>query len=257
MRNGDHKVIAETWGNVADKWDYTLNSFVDGHYNPIPYIIHVGGLSTTAINPVSSDRHEVFTTITDDWNHLPDKTIWNCQFALDNGFDFIFQAFRDTYISIPRLVEEFKHGAVQSQQVVGNVYFHNVWEGYPCGGSGYWMSADFMRKLVYAGTGGAKSEDIMVGGVMRKYGVVGYHDSRYDHCSMRGGVSLHNSNITNHLWTNYNSYFQRVLGIHNWNSDWLRQEQRKELTGQWTEQDEAYMSRIPAIKKSLNFTEGI
>lgn len=235
MNHGDHGVIAETWGGVADRVD-------------VPYIINVGGFPAHV-----SSGHEHLTAITDNWNSLPEKTLWNCQYALDHGFDFMFQGFRDTYISIPRLVAEFPN--IQDQDVVGNFYFHNAYEGYPCGGSGYWMSADFMRKLIDAGTGGATSEDIMVGGVMKKHGIVGYHDSRYDHCSMRGGVSLHNSNISNHLWTNFNSYFQRMLDIHNWNQDWLRQEQRKELTGEWTEQDRAYMARIPQIKKSLNFTE--
>jgi hypothetical protein len=117
------------------------------------------------------------------------------------------------------------------------------------------MRADFLRLLVNEGTGNHTSEDIMVGDIMKRHNVIPYHDSRYDHCSMRGGVSLHNANITNHLWTNYNQYFQRVLDIHNWNSDWLRQEQKKELTGEWTDQDRAYMARIPQIKTGLGFIE--
>jgi hypothetical protein len=233
--HGDHAVIHETWGKVAEEMG-------------VPYIITIGGLREPVL-----DRHEVYAKVNDNWDTLPQKTLFNCKHALNYGFDFIFQGFRDTYISVPRLVKEFAN--IQDQQVVGNFYFHNAWEDYPCGGSGYWMRADFMQKVLQFDGSAYKSEDIMIGGAMKKHQVVGYHDSRYDHCSMRGGVSKHNSNITNHLWTNYNNYFQRMLDIHNWNQDWLRQEQRKELTGQWTEQDRAYMQRIPAIKKSLNYTE--
>jgi hypothetical protein len=233
-RNGDHNVLRETWGKVADDMG-------------VPWIITVGGMK-----PPILGAHEVYTKVRDDWNTLPQKTLHNVRRALDYGFDFLFQCFRDTYISIPRLVEEFKH--IQDEQVIGNFYFHNVWEGYPCGGSGYWMRADFMQHLTQFNGSAYTSEDIMIGGCMKQNNVTGYHDSRYDHCSMRGGVSKHNSNITNHLWTNYNQYFQRVLGIQNWNSDWLRQEQRKELTGQWTEQDVAYMKRIPQIKRFYGFT---
>ena len=115
------------------------------------------------------------------------------------------------------------------------------------------MSAQFMKDLLEAGTLGQTSEDMMVGKVMEKHRYVGYHDSRYDHCSMRGGVSLHNSNITNHLWTHYNEYFRDVLGLTEWNSDWLRQEQRKELTGEWTEQDRVYMSKLQQIREHYRF----
>jgi hypothetical protein len=233
--HGDHDVIRETWGKTADDLG-------------IQYILAMGG------EPRELREHELhYAGVNDNWNNLPVKTLKNIEFALSGGYDFIFQGFRDTYISIPRLIDAF--WKILDEEVVGNFYFHGVYEGYPCGGSGYWMRADFMRHLLRAGTGGATSEDIMVGGVMRKHGVAGYHDSRYDHCSMRGGVSKHNSNITNHLWTNYQQYFQRTLDIHNWNSDWLRQEQRKELTGEWTEQDRAYMERIPEIRKGLGFIE--
>jgi hypothetical protein len=225
---GDHDVIRETWGKVADE-------------NGVPYIITIG-------DPRGIDMplpHERYVIVPDDWKSLPLKTISNCQWALDRGYDWMFQCFRDTYISIPRLLEECPK---LNHQVVGNFYFHNVYEGHPCGGSGYWMHKDFMKLLVESGTGGHIAEDILVGKVMEKHGIVGYHDSRYDHCTMRGGVSLHNSNITNHLWTHYCEYFGTVLGIEEWNADWLRQEQRKELTGKWTEQDEAYMQRLEKIK---------
>lgn len=233
--HGDHDVIRETWGKTADELG-------------VPYLINFGGEEREL------RRHEIhYAGVNDNWNSLPFKTLKNAQVALGRGDDFLFQGFRDTYISVPRLLEAFAH--IQDQQVAGNFYFHGVWEGYPCGGSGYWMRADFLRHLLDEGTGGATSEDIMVGGVMKRHNVIPYHDSRYDHCSMRGGVSRHNSNITNHLWTNYQQYFQRVLGIHNWNSDWLRQEERKELTGEWTEQDRAYMARLLEIRKLQGFIE--
>lgn len=224
MRNGDHDVIRETWGRVADEMG-------------VPYIITVGGETAPALGP-----HEVFAPIIDDWNHLPDKTLWNCRFALNADFDFVFQCFRDTYISIPRLIDAFER--IQGEHVVGNFYFHNFEVDYPCGGSGYWMSADFMRKLIDAGTGGATSEDIMVGEVMRRNNIVGFHDSRYDHLTFRGGVSKHNNNITNHLWSWYMNW-PTATGL-SWNHDWLRQEQRKELTGEWTEHD---------IKRRAKYTE--
>jgi hypothetical protein len=232
--HGDHDVIRETWGKVADD-------------HGVEYLINVGGA------PRELAEHEIHYDVDDSWLSLPLKTVANARHALDHGYDFMFQGFRDTYISIPRLVEAFQH--IQGEMVAGNLYFHGAWEGYPCGGSGYWMRADFLRLLVNEGTGNHTSEDIMVGDIMKRHNVIPYHDSRYDHCSMRGGVSLHNANITNHLWTNYNQYFQRVLDIHNWNSDWLRQEQKKELTGEWTDQDRAYMARIPQIKTGLGFIE--
>ena len=67
---------------------------------------------------------------------------------------------------------------------------------------------ELLLKIPYD-EGITKSEDMWLGHVMGQQGIVPFHDSRYDHCSMRGGVSLHNNNITNHLFTHYGHYVSR------------------------------------------------
>jgi hypothetical protein len=213
----DHDVVRETWGKVADEYG-------------VPWIINIGGDKQPIL-----EAHEVYTKVKDDWSSLTLKTIANCKMALNYNYDFVFQCFRDTYISVPRLVKEFPN--IQNQDVVGNFYFHNFEQDYACGGSGYWMSKKFMELLVKdANSLKIESEDVLVGEVMKKNKIVGYHDSRYDHLTLRGGVSKHNNNISNHLWSWYMKW-PNQMGWDKYDTDWMRQEQRKELTGQWTAQD--------------------
>jgi hypothetical protein len=217
---GDHDAIRDTWGRVADQMG-------------IPYMIVMGG-SLREWN-----EHEYASDTPDDYESLGLKTLWNIRQAMAERCDYLFQCFKDTYISIPRLVAASKE--LDGRHVVGNYFFHGIEELHPCGGSGYWLSRKAMKAILEADFSAIKNlrnaEDCWIGWALNEAGIDQHHDSRYDHLSMRGGVSLYNNNITNHLWTHYNLYQQNVMGFANWNNDWLRQEEEQERLGIPSEQN--------------------
>jgi|HubBroStandDraft_4_1064222.scaffolds.fasta_scaffold02564_5 hypothetical protein len=203
-----HAVIDETWGAVAKEYG-------------IPYIITVG---------------DPLNRLPDDWYHLACKTHWNVRRALEQGCEWMFQGFVDTFISIRRLANAYADLPVHAD-IIGNYFFHGVEDGGPCGGSGYWLSRRAMEVIAQADPTDVKSEDIWVARVLSEAGLKGFHDPRYDHLSMRGGVSLYNNHITNHLFSHYGEYQQLKFGYQAFDPDWLRQEQRQELTGELSQQN--------------------
>lgn len=219
-----HQAINETWGAVAHKSGIAYTLTTGNEYNRLP----------------------------DDWQHLAYKTHANCRLTLAGKWNWLFQCFSDTYISIPRLIKAHEELPQFNADIIGNYYFHGVEDGGPCGGSGYWLSCKAMEAIAQADPSDVKSEDVWVSRIVKEAGLVGFHDPRYDHLSMRGGVSLYNNHITNHLFSHYGEYQQRKFGFTEFNPDWLRQEMRQELTGEETEQNRRRREEWKVLRGAIN-----
>lgn len=85
------------------------------------------------------EADEVFLPISDDYEHLPNKTIAVVRYALANGYDFLFKADDDSYVWVDRLVIEL---------MGNNFQYAGYLNGNVCsGGTGYWLSRYAMEKI--------------------------------------------------------------------------------------------------------------
>lgn len=152
---------------------------------------------------LAPDDDELIFDVPDDYESLPLKTREGHRWARENGYDFIFQAFVDTYCSTKRLLasgfEKFDYvGHFRGEEVAA---FAPVNPGcYASGGSGYWLcpeGSDFLIKE----DPDHWAEDLWVGRVMGRHGIPGTQDYRY---FSAGGHTP--ECVTSHLSTGTGSY---------------------------------------------------
>jgi hypothetical protein len=98
---------------------------------------------------------EIFLNCADDYEHLPQKTIAICQWALTQDYAFIFKADDDSYVWVDRLIREL----VENPPFDYAGYLNGMSAS---GGPGYWLSrrgAEIVTKFSPRGW----AEDQMVG----------------------------------------------------------------------------------------------
>jgi len=209
-QNGNHDAIRRTW----------VRHMVPG----LEYRIFVG---QGAIN-LAPD--EVQLDVPDDYPHLPEKAQAMRMWALEHGYDYMFKADRDTFLSPRRLLAS----GFEQHDYAG--YFPYIPEGskvshlltpsgyvptypdcrgahiYASGAPGYWLSKRAMELMVAApldekreDNRGNPAEDLWIPNVLFPAGVRGYHDTRY----LFMGNRLVGDAITVHL------------GINGYHSDYL------------------------------------
>lgn len=206
QKNGHNAAVRQTWGKVADELG-------------VRYVLTIGG------SPLETGSHEVGCDAPDDYINLGHKTKFNVAYALEQGCEWMFQCFTDTYISIPRLLKDAER--LGPEALTGNFFFSGREEDHPCGGSGYWISKAAMElihgtELTREEYGFRRhAEDRWVSWICRRDSLTWKHDPFYDNESARGGVSLRNQNVTNHL----------SFAGHRYNPAWMHDEQQQELTG--------------------------
>ena len=141
----------------------------------------------------------------DDYAHIAHKTKLGHAFALDAGFDHIFQCFADTYIHPQRLINSGFERYDYSGHFIGSTSEYAELGDYATGGSGYWLSKRASEIVVRAEFQHALEEwadDLWVGRIMRDSGIVGKNDLRY----FRNGDHLGDEGITCHLSKGTNNY---------------------------------------------------
>jgi len=114
--------------------------------------------------------------VADDYLSLPDKTRAICKWAIDQGFDYIFQCDDDVYLRPERLLDS----GFQSFDYVGRL--RGPSGKYPapyCSGFSYWLSRKAMQAVINAPWNGDTADDRFVGNVLQDAGVVGALDERY------------------------------------------------------------------------------
>jgi hypothetical protein len=153
VASGYNNAVRLTWGK---------NSAL-----PIFFILGEGNAAPKA--------DEIIFPVKDDYLSLPWKTQQGHRWAREQGYDYIFQCFTDTYVDTERLIQsEFERGDYVGNQGVGC-------RGYDfChGGPGYWLSPKATDLILAADIGEETLEDQWVGWVMIQNGVATTPDFRY------------------------------------------------------------------------------
>jgi len=183
-----HRAIRATWGRDA----------------AIPYIFLVGGSEKRL------DGDVLTLPVPDDYKSLCFKTREGHRWAREQGHDFIFQAFADTYCFTHRMMrsgfERFDYvGHFRGEDHLPQLGSPAL-GCYASGGSGYWMSPRFTDRLIEEEPD-HWAEDLWVGRVSRKHGIAGTQDYRY---FSAGGYT--DECLTSHLSRGTNKYDPSWMG---------------------------------------------
>jgi hypothetical protein len=151
---------------------------------------------------------EIMLDVPDGYKYLSLKTKLSHQYALENGYDFVFQCFTDTYVRVHNLVESGfeKHDYVGFSFGLDYISFR-----YASGGAGYWLSKKATELLVSSPIT-HWAEDVWSGEVMFKNGIKFERDERYrPFLSDDGSIKL--ESITEHLAQveNHGKYTPQVM----------------------------------------------
>lgn len=161
-------------------------------------------------NKTSAD--EIVLDVGDDYRSLPWKTREGHRWALDQGFDFVFQCFTDTYCNPDRMLvsgfEQFDyvgHFRGEDQRVQLEALPPGC---YASGGSGYWLNARSSKALLQSSID-HWAEDLWVGKVLGEAGICGTQDYRY--WSAGGQMLPSNDAISVHLSRGTGEYDPRWM----------------------------------------------
>ncbi len=169
-RLGAHEAIRETWGAAA------------GGRIDLRFLLGCEGRPSPGASLFAGD--EVLLDVPDDMGGVSAKTREGHAWARARGFDFIFQAFVDTYVVPERLLAS----GFEARDYTGCFprYPPGAVEpgAYAFGGPGYWLSARATDALLAAPwpvripRHGA-AEDYWVGTTLAAAGIRGWNDLRY------------------------------------------------------------------------------
>jgi len=114
---------------------------------------------------------EVVLHAPDDLAHLAHKAKAAWRWALDNGYDYVFNCAQDTYVDIKNLM----HSGFEEHDFIGMTYDANRC---PQGGAGYWLSKKCLESLVSAHVD-FWADDGWAGWTLKKAGIDLTNDHRY------------------------------------------------------------------------------
>jgi len=206
-QNGMNDAVRETWAKDV--------AAVPG----LDYIFFTGlDTSITSLKP-----DEARLKVPDDYKSVTYKTIEGHNWALQHGYDFVFQTYPDVYIRPERLM-----AALQTDK---------AYVGYPMldpptnlvyasGGAGYWLNA--MASAMVALNKPEPydwAEDRWVGTLMRKFGVPLHHDLRYS--PIAKPPLARNQQITSHLSRGTGNYDKQWM--YNTHRFWTVSQQHNQL----------------------------
>jgi hypothetical protein len=175
--SGNNQAIRQSWGKNS----------------AIPYFFILG-----EGNAASAD--EIVFPVKDDYLSLPHKTKEGHRWARENGYDWIFQCFTDTYVDTERLAKS----GFESGHFVGN---KGAWPPHAreraglefChGGPGYWLSPKASDLIISADIGRETLEDQWVAAVMKANNILILDDKRYSMgttYNFREPVPMPNNNV--------------------------------------------------------------
>jgi len=139
---------------------------------------------------------EVILPCPDDYRNLPLKCRLMFQWALQQGYDYVFKTDDDVLIAPSRLLEAVPVG----MNYVGRL--RGAARGFPapyCSGMGYWLSRRAMEERVNGADVDDFNEDLTTGNILLKAGIEGAHDHRYvvaksDNSAVNGREGPRNGN---------------------------------------------------------------
>lgn len=134
---------------------------------------------------------EVVLHVPDDLVHIAYKAKAAWQWAWDNGYDYVFNCFCDTYIDIEKLM----HSGFEEHDFIGMTYDENRC---PQGGAGYWLSRKSLQTLIATHVD-FWADDGWAGWTLQKSGIHLHHDPRYGQYADGTVPSRQNDIISTHL----------------------------------------------------------
>ena len=137
----------------------------------------------------------------DGYDGIAFKVREGLRFALQDGYDFVFTCFTDTYVSVPRLLlsnfERHHYSGCCIRCPEGYQDLSTDGKGrfsYASGGPGYWLSRRAME-IVVATEPRSQYDDMWIGWELGLHGLPCFNDNRYGH----HGDRLYPEQITCHL----------------------------------------------------------
>ena len=128
----------------------------------------LAGLYRASTIYTPKDDEIILPNVPDDFGHLSYKVRGQYRWALEHGYDYVFQIGSDVYVVLSRLMQS----GFESYDYIGKSC-----AGY-AGGGGYWISKRAMECVV-AEPVTHWAEDLWVGLVLRNNGIQLTADSRY------------------------------------------------------------------------------
>lgn len=114
---------------------------------------------------------ELMFQVPDDFLHASYKAKKMWQWALDNGYDYVFQCMSDTYVDVEKLM----HSGFEEHDFIGCTYDTNRC---PHGGAGYWLNKKCLEIMTKAHVD-YWADDGWAGWTLPKHGIKLYPDPRY------------------------------------------------------------------------------
>jgi hypothetical protein len=151
MSGPNHRVAA-----VRETWGSKLPPGVDLRF--------FYGLREGVPHVTSAD--EVQLTCGDLYEHLPQKTIDICFWALCHDYDYMLKVDDDTYVWVDRVLKELDIPFDYAGYMGGA-------KMYASGGPGYWLSRKAMACIAANATPHTWAEDVIVGETLRRFGIHG------------------------------------------------------------------------------------
>jgi hypothetical protein len=149
--------------------EYDINkSFEDAH--PLTQGKNGQNLAKLPFDYTPQDD-EVVLHVPDDLVHLAYKGRAAWLWALNTGYDYVFNCAQDTYIDIERLM----HSGFEAHDFIGMTYDSNRC---PQGGAGYWLSRRCLEILSTAHVD-FWADDGWAGFTLPKHGILLHNDLRY------------------------------------------------------------------------------
>jgi hypothetical protein len=145
----------------------------------------------------------VILPVPDDYMHVSYKFREACRWALDEGYDYIFQAITDTFAVPSRLLAS----GFEQHDYVGTANAERTAIG---GGPGFWLSSKAMKFLVDAPVTHWAS-DGWVGDVMARSEIKLTPDPRYTSLGQADPPMKGNNVITSHIANTPNVYDPAIM----------------------------------------------
>ena len=183
----DYKIFVGDGTPVGEGHDYDSNKSFEAANDPTRIKNSVNQPKPFDYVP---EPDEVILQIPDDLAHVAFKARAAWHWALDKGYDYVFNCFCDTYIDI----EKLRDSGFEEHDFIGMTYDANRC---PQGGAGYWLSRRCLEVLVTSHVD-YWADDGWAGWTLPKHGIHLHHDPRYGQYP-DAVPNPHNDIISTHL----------------------------------------------------------
>jgi hypothetical protein len=208
--NGDHQAIRDTWGKEVENFPNLDYKIFIGDGTPVspeddalllPSLQHAaGGHKRKAITTKNQEKtsyvpkdDELLVPCPDGYLYMGHKTWHSHRWALDQGYEYIFQCFPDTFIDVDKLMTS---GFEEHPFIGAPISGGSKTLKFAAGGCGYWLDRQ-ATEIVLETRPNDWAEDRWVGNALATKGITLWHDNRYG--DARRQPRANNEFITEHL----------------------------------------------------------